>query len=542
MNPSRKHLRTFVSILAVVLCGLLGWFLTQDIAKSTALPKKRVEPASIPRKVAKTPIHPTKRAERDQFKDGTTVEIMASSRDHETILRFPSDETYAAFLAAIVHSRVHLVDQLDRLRAMRLSFEDIADLDDLLSGENITIYPSVTRMPDRSAPGTGIQEGAMGFDDRVISWLGIQGDHSTWGQGVKVAVLDSGVMEHEALPGFVKSIAIEPFPADLSEVHGHGTAVASMIAGHGRIAPGVAPAAQIISVRVCGESGVADSFAISAGLLAAMDEGVQIINLSMGSYEDSPLMAEAVWLVQNHGIVVVAASGNDGQDDAAYPAAYPGVISVGAVDARGEQLDFSNYGEYLSLTAPGYQVNAAWPGNRYVRLSGTSVSAPLVSGAIAAVMSQGASTGMTAAEAAALVMQYTDESGIPGPDSQYGSGVLNLGRVMFRNAPGLLDAAITDQRLVSTGSGTQELRVTVQNRGTAVLINTLVEMETPFGNKKWNATTIAPGAFQTFSMPVPAERLKKDTPFPITSRVFLGTPGQDQTPQNNERSEFLRLR
>lgn len=538
LKPSRQYARIIVSVLAVSLCGLLGWFATRDVQKSLAVPKKVQEPQA-PWKATPTPVRASKR-ERDEFKDGSTVEVMASSRDQELILRFPSDETYAAFLKAVEKTRVAVVDRLDRLRAMRVAFEHHEDLDALLSGENITLYPAITRMPERIMPGTGVQENAVGFEDKVIEWLGVMGDHSLWGKGVKIAVLDSGVVPHESLSTLTKSIAIEPFPSDFNLTHGHGTAVASLIAGNSRIAPGVAPSAEIVSIRVTNEAGVSDSFAISAGLLSAMDEGVQIINVSMGSYEDSPLMAEAVWMVQNQGIVIVAASGNDGQDDAAYPAAYPGVISVGAVDARGVQLDFSNYGEYLSLTAPGYMVNAAWPGNRYVRMSGTSMSAPLVTGAIAAAMSPGTGERLSATEAAALVMAYTDETGIPGPDSQYGSGILNLGRVMFRNVPGLLDAAITNQRIVPINQEASELQVTVQNRGTSTLINTLVEMDTPLGLKKVNATTIAPGACQTFVVPIPADT-PREQPFRVRTRVLLGMPGQDQTPQNNERTDILSL-
>jgi len=538
LKPSRKHARIIVSVLVVMLCGLLGWLATRDVQKSLAVPKKVQEPQA-PWKATPTILRASKR-ERAEFKDGSTVEVMASSREQEVILRFPSDETYIAFIKAVENTRVAVVDRLDRLRAMRVDFEKHEDLDALLSGENITLYPAVTRMPERIMPDSGVQEGAVGFDDKVISWLRVMGDHSLWGKGVKIAVLDSGVVPHESLPTLTKSIVIEPFPSDITLTHGHGTAVASLIAGNSRIAPGVAPSAEIISIRVANETGVSDSFSISAGLLAAMDEGVQIINVSMGSYEDSPLMADAVWMVQNQGIVIVAASGNDGQDDAAYPAAYPGVISVGAVDARGVQLDFSNYGEYLSLTAPGYMVNTAWPGNRYVRMTGTSMSAPLVTGAIAAAMSPGTGEKLSASEAAALVMEYTDEAGIPGPDSQYGSGILNLGRVMFRNVPGLLDAAITNQRLVPINKHESELQVTIQNRGTSTLINTLVEMETPLGIKKVNATTLAAGACQTFVIPIPANT-PRDQPFLVHTRVLLGMPGQDQTPQNNERTDILSL-
>ncbi|MFT3990801.1 MAG: S8 family serine peptidase [Luteolibacter sp.] len=537
MMAMKGSVRMGFYLLLVVLCGLLGWWLAHDVFRSPVSVRKPVAEAEEVKELSRPARIQSKVVERVTFKDGATVEIMGSSREKETILRFPTDEAYESFLQALGLSKVQLLGQLDRLRAVRLGYIDIADLDDLLRGENLTMYPAVTKMPDRAKPGEETLAGAEAFNDGVLEWLGIYGDHSQWGRGVKVAVLDTGVVPHEGLPGNFKSIAIEPFPKHLDETHGHGTAVASLIAGCGAIAPGIAPGVTLISVRVSGEDGITDSFSVAAGVLAAMDEGAEIINLSLGSYEDSPLMADAIWLAQNQGIVVVAASGNDGQESAAFPAAYPNVIGVGAVDARGEQLEFSNFGDYLSMTAPGYRVNVAWPGNRYVRLSGTSVSAPLVTGAIAAVMTAGP-TRLTASDAAALVMEYADEAGIPGPDSQYGYGILNVGRVIDRQTPGLVDAAITAQQVVSLGQGRDELQVTIQNRGTEILINTLLEVRTSLGDKTFNSTTLAPGKIQTFHFPLPSGSA---TRLEVTSTLTLGIRGNDQTPANNQkRSVFQR--
>ena len=228
----------------------------------------------------------------------------------------------------------------------------------------------------------------------------------------------------------------------------------------------------------------------------------------------------------------MAAAGNSERTEATYPAAYPTVISVGAVDARGEHLDFSNYGTYLSITAPGYAIDAAWPGNRIARVSGTSASAPLVAGAIAATMSSHGSPVMGARQAAEIVMSQSNEAGIPGPDSEYGVGILNLARVMNRGLPGIVDAAITQQRFLG-----EEIEVTVQNRGTTVLVNTLLEISTPFGSRQFNASTLVPGAIRTFSMPA---RMPDGGKIRVRSSLVLGTPGQDITPRNNWRESDLR--
>lgn len=535
----KRNFRSILALLIIAVCGIFGGWLVHDLS-AVAVKRPRVSQAeNIPAKPAAETRRPARRIYRDEFRDGTTVEMFASIRQDEVILRFPSDETYQAFFFALANSKIRLVDQLDRLRALRLGYDDWEELSSLLDGEHIMAYDSLPSVPAPASRKASQQEGLVGFGDSVLPWLGITSDNSRWGAGVKIAVIDSGIVPHPALPGLTSSIAITPFPRDLSKTAGHGTAVASLIAGNSPTAPGIAPAAELISIRVGNESGKADSFALASGIIAALDANVQIINISMGTTENNPLIEEAVLLARDQGVLIVAASGNSEQAEACYPAAYPSVISVGAVDARGMHLDFSNYGTYLSLTAPGYAINAAWPGDHYSKISGTSASAPIVTGAIAAVMSNGLTARVSASEAVDIIMKNSDEAGLPGPDSEYGVGILNMARVLNRQIRGIVDAAITDQRIVPSAGSNAELEVTVQNRGTAVLVNTLVEISTPIGTRQFNATTIAPGAIQTFSMPIRLSGLPKNEPLQVTSKVTLGTLGQDITPDNNRREDIL---
>ncbi len=537
----KRNFRALLAVLIIGLCGLVGWWLAREVApiRGGGSPVAAIAEAPPARTAAMS--RPPPRIYRDEFRDGTTVELFASSRQDEIILRFPSEETYQSFFLALGNSRIRLVGQLDRLRAMRLGYDEWVELAALLDGENITAYDTLSSMPAPLPAGGGTQDGLIGFGDSLLPWLGITTDHSTWGAGVRIAVIDSGVVPHPALPGLILSIAITPFPEDINKTYGHGTAVASLIAGNDPSAPGVAPAAELVSIRVGDESGKADSYALAAGILAALDAGVQIINISMGTSEDNPLIEEAVMLANKQNVLIVAASGNSEQDEASFPAAYPSVVSVGAVDARGVHLDFSNYGTYLAITAPGYAINAAWPGNRYTKISGTSASAPIVAGAIAATMSNGSGVRMTASQAAQLVMQHADDAGIPGPDSEYGVGILNMARVLNHRIPGIVDAAITDQRMVraSRAGLSDEIQVTIQNRGTSVLINTFIEIRTAIGTRQFSATSLAPGAIQTFALPVRLSGLPADEPIHVTSRITLGPGVQDVTPHNNVRSDLL---
>lgn len=526
--------RLALTAMIAGICGIAGWWIGREslghAVRSRPDPVRPISPAR------KNPLlrEPLRGVAPDEFRDGTTVEIFASSEPNEAILRFPTDDSYGAFLFAIAGSSIQLVDQLDRLRAVRLGYGEWADLAELLAGENITAYDSLPSVPPPTPLSAGQQDGLVGFGSGLLPWLGISGDHSRWGAGVKVAVLDTGVLPHRDLPGLVQSIEITPFAENPETTNGHGTAVASLIASRNPAAPGIAPAAKIISIRVGNDDGRADSFALAAGILAAIDAGAHVINISMGTSEDNPLIEDAVLLAHENDVLIVAASGNSSQADASYPAAYPTVISVGAVDARGEHLEFSNYGAYLSITAPGYGIPAAWTGNGHTKISGTSASAPIVTGAIAATMSSGTGARLTASQAAQLVMRHANEAGIPGPDSEFGFGILDVGRVMNRQVPGIVDAAITDQRFVG-----DQLQVTVQNRGTSVLVNTMLEINTPLGNRQFNVTTLTPGAIHTFSMPVRLNGFPAGEPVPINSQVMLGSTGREATPYNNRREDTL---
>lgn len=540
----KNNFRHLLALLILAICGMLGWWLVRDFDRPAGSRPLASQPGASQTKTAAPVSRRLREVDRDEFRDGTTVEIFASLKPDEVILRFPSDESYHSFLYALGDSKTRLVGQLDRLRAIRVGYDEWSDFARLLEGESIVAYDSLPAVPAPSPAGGSGQVGLVGFGKGLLPWLGIDTDNSQWGAGVVVAVLDSGVVPHPALAALSESIALTPFPRDINKTNGHGTAVASLIAGNDPSAPGVAPAVKLISIRVGDESGKADSFALASGILAAIDAGAQIINCSMGTYENNPLIEEAVLYAHERNVLIVAATGNSEQADACYPAAYPSVISVGAVDARGEHLDFSNYGTYLSVTAPGYGINAAWPGGRYAKISGTSASAPIVTGAIAATMSSGGRVTMSASQAAEIVINYSNEAGIPGPDTEYGVGILDIGRIMRRHTLGIVDAAITNQRIVRTGgSGANgEIQVTVQNRGTAILINTLLEIVTPFGSRQFNATTIAPSGIKTFSMPIRLGGLPENEPIQVSSSLTLGTTGPDITPQNNRRSEPLDVR
>jgi type VII secretion-associated serine protease mycosin len=253
----------------------------------------------------------------------------------------------------------------------------------------------------------------------------------TRGAGVTVAVVDSGV---DANPQFGNRISNGPdlapsttgAPPDADCV-GHGTSVASLIAAApvpGVSFTGAAPAAHVLSVKITNTDTFPGPVA-AEGIRAAVAAGAQVVNLSLATVS-TPALESAVQFAQAHDVVVVAAAGNDtpgGVVGPFYPAAYPGVLSVGAVGPDGTLASFSDTRTPVSVTAPGLGVTTAYPGvfpQAYDPASnGTSFATAFVSGVAALV--RAAHPGLTQAQVVARITATANGSAGPGT----GHGLVN---------------------------------------------------------------------------------------------------------------------
>ena len=220
-------------------------------------------------------------------------------------------------------------------------------------------------------------------------------DVSTGAQSMKLAVLDSGVdVTHPDLTG---RVTLGPnFSSDpLNEPDfWHGTHVAGILAAAGNNGVGLAGmnwTSPVVSVKVLDAAGSGQASRIAAGLRWSADNGVRIANLSIEG-PPSRTVAEAVAYAQARGVLVVASAGNSGSFTPTYPSALVGVLSVGASDESDAVADFSNRGGWVDLVAPGVDVLSTWPttldsADPYRTQSGTSMAAPLVTGAAALLWS-----------------------------------------------------------------------------------------------------------------------------------------------------------
>ncbi|MEU3252151.1 type VII secretion-associated serine protease mycosin [Streptomyces sp. NPDC006997] len=270
---------------------------------------------------------------------------------------------------------------------------------------------------------------------------------TTQGAGITVAVLDTGVDDqHPDLVGNVLDTQdLVGFGAGRGDETWakHGTAMAGIIAAHGHGVNnadgvmGIAPEAKILPVRVILEDDdparskarKSRGNALAQGIRWAADHGADVINLSLGddsaSAHPEPAEDEAVQYALAKGAVVVASAGNGGEkgDHISYPAAYPGVIAVTAVDRYGTRASFSTRRWYATVSAPGVDVVIADPDGRYYEGWGTSAAAAFVSGTVALVRS--AHPDLTPAQIKRLLEDTARNAPVKGRDDSRGFGFVD---------------------------------------------------------------------------------------------------------------------
>ena len=214
---------------------------------------------------------------------------------------------------------------------------------------------------------------------------------TTGNQTVLVAVVDTGIdYTHSDLSNYV-SLGYDWVNNDTDPMddYGHGTHCAGIIAATLNNSVGVAGLAQvqIMAEKVLDSWGYGYWDWIANGIIHAADSGADVISMSLGSYSDSELVHEAVRYAYNAGVLIVAAAGNDNVNINAYPATYDEVIAVAATSDGDHKAFFSNWGEWIELSAPGVHIYSTIPGG-YKYASGTSMACPHVAGLAALILSQ----------------------------------------------------------------------------------------------------------------------------------------------------------
>ncbi len=270
------------------------------------------------------------------------------------------------------------------------------------------------------------------------------------GLRTKVAVLDTGVdATHVRLAGriapggfnFVSNSAntLESLQnvdtsgnGEFDELYGHGTFVAGLITR-------VAPQTTILPITVMDSDGMGTIFRISQGLYHALDQSAAVANVSMGMEADPQLLREVIADVESQGLIVVASAGNRANSNPDYPAGASGpmLLAVAATTTADGRAEFSNYGPWVSLSAPGVDIVGPVPGGGYGVASGTSLSAPLVSAAAAMVRSICPLVSGEQVNAIVRSRATPIDAINPGFEGQLGSGRLNVAAAVGVGAPAL---------------------------------------------------------------------------------------------------------
>jgi len=273
---------------------------------------------------------------------------------------------------------------------------------------------------------------------QTIEW-GIHqiGADAVWGTatgaGIKVAIVDTGIQAaHPDLSanykGGVNILSSRKGPED---DNGHGTWCAGIVAAANNTVGvvGVAPAASLYAVKVLDRNGSGFTSDVIAGIEWCVGNGMDVISMSLGSDSDVQSLHDACTAAYDAGLVLVAAAGNDGDNNAAtdevdYPGAYDSVIAVAATDSQNGHPSWSSDGRTVEISAPGVGIRSTYKGSAYATGDGTSAACPHVSGSVALLL--GLEPGLTPYEVRMRLAGSATDIGPAGWDVFSGAGLVNV--------------------------------------------------------------------------------------------------------------------
>jgi subtilisin family serine protease len=316
---------------------------------------------------------------------GVTPAVAATTTDTVTIGLRPGASAAATVAALDADPSVRVLDSDTNPELSAVTVTVDGDAARVLAGDPEVTYVERTPVARVSrTPDDPLQSQQWG--NRVTggpaAW-----EVTTGSAGVTVAVVDTGVSPVSELAGrLLPGYDFVNDDADPADDNGHGTMAASVIAATGDNGDGLAGlcwTCKVLPVKVMGSNGSGGHDDIAKGIVYAVDQGADVINLSLGGPDSSQILADAIAYAADNGVLVVASAGNDGVSTPAYPAAYPTAIAVAASTEDDTRHDWSNYGStWVDVAAPGANIAQGRDGG-YFWFSGTSSAAPMVAGVAA---------------------------------------------------------------------------------------------------------------------------------------------------------------
>ena len=267
------------------------------------------------------------------------------------------------------------------------------------------------------------------------------------GKGIKIGILDTGIdLDHPDL-NVVDDVSFVPGTTSGDDDHGHGTLVAGIIAALDNYygAVGIAPEAELYAIKVLNENGGGAMSHIRRGIEWAIDNDMDVLNISFGSVEDWPYsLKQALRKAYASGMVIVAGAGNKGTPDGrgntiTAPARYDTVIAVGAVDMNYQRLSSSATGDELELVAPGHAVYSTLMGGSYGTINKTSAASAHVAGTAALLIAE---NDISNTEVRQTLQATAFELGTAEQANWYGYGMVNaFGTVLSTKIAETTDSA-----------------------------------------------------------------------------------------------------
>lgn len=336
------------------------------------------------------------------------------------------------------------------------------------AAEALTQNPNVRYVEPDYAVYALVQEIPWGVD-RVF------GDEeypfSTWttstGAGIRVAILDTGIDEnHEDLTVAGGTTTVDDTHWG-NDGNSHGTHVAGTVAAldNDLGVVGVSPAVDLYAVKVLDDGGSGSVASVVAGIEWAVEQGIPVLNMSLGSSSDSQTLRDACDAAYAAGHLLVAAAGNSGNppgigDNVGYPAAYESVIAVAASTINDTRASYSSTGPAVELIAPGSSILSTIPGNEYGTKSGTSMASPHVAGV--AALTWAANADLANGDVRQILRDTAEDIGLSSNHQGYGLARADLAVSAATGAEptptGNLEGTVTD---AETGSGIEGAAVSI---------------------------------------------------------------------------------
>lgn len=328
---------------------------------------------------------------------GCSISLMKGPQ--RFIVIFDSEVELSPILNDLKTEGIQIIDRLDIISGIScyLTNEQMEFVQSLSSVRYIELDSELYMLEDRTPIFSFVGDYNMAPASENIDW-GVrriripEAWRTATGEGVRVGVIDTGIATaHSDLQGAVIGGFNAINGGSYKDDNNHGTYVASVIAArrNGLGIIGVAPDALLYAIKVLGSDGRGYISDVIEGCQWALEEGLQVVNMSLGSNYKSIAMREAMDVVASQGMITIAAAGNDGERGIFYPARNDVTICVGGSGMDNERMSWSNYGRTLKengVLAPGDWILAANKDGSWQRVAGTSIATPHVTGIIALLL------------------------------------------------------------------------------------------------------------------------------------------------------------